>query len=501
MSSVLKLKNEARRFEQQEDWDGAIQLYLRVLRTAEETGSDVELPLYNRVGDLYLKLGRAPDAVTYYERAADRYAEAGFYSNALALCNKALRHAPHQLELMRKLGRFSALQGFVTDARRWFLTYAERMFSQGSTDDALGALEDFANLSDDPEIRELLAGHLHAHGRREQALTEFRRALGMRLAVGARTDALRAEVLRLYPHEADLQPAPLARSRGHDDRDDAAMTGRLPGFEATTLPGFDADALPGLDAGALPGFEPDPPIDLDTLDVERTTAAWFDATVSPIEDLPPLPPLDAPSPAGEAVTRESLNGSAPDVTVRSRPDETPNGSGVDGYIDLHSFLEQGTNGSADMRFQVEEAEPTGDEDRDFAGLLVQFRAKLREAVDPDDADSHYDLGLAFKEMGLVDEAIGEFQSVMRAGGQDRLRILEELGHCFLLKGESGVAAKILETAVTMRGVGELELLGVFYYLGLAYEALGRATEARDAYERVLGLDIDFKDVSDRIVRL
>src|SRR5919106_7042666 len=116
MTSVTKLKDEARRHEQQEEWDRAIQLYLKVLRGAEEGETEVELPLYNRVGDLYLRLGKPADAVTYYEQAADRYAEAGLYNNAIALCNKGMRYQPQHIGLLRKLGMFSALQGFYADA-------------------------------------------------------------------------------------------------------------------------------------------------------------------------------------------------------------------------------------------------------------------------------------------------------------------------------------------------------------------------------------------------
>jgi hypothetical protein len=45
------------------------------------------------------------------------------------------------------------------------------------------------------------------------------------------------------------------------------------------------------------------------------------------------------------------------------------------------------------------------------------------------------------------------------------------------------------------------MIGVYYHLGRAFEELGQSNEARDAYERVLGLDIGFKDVTDRVSRL
>src|SRR4051812_2107081 len=184
MKSVTKLKDDARKHEQKEEWDKAIQAYLLVLKTGEEGEGELDLPLYNRVGDLYLRLSKPNDAVRYYVQAADRYAEAGLFNNAIALCNKAMRYVPQQLDLLRKLGQFSASQGFLTDARRYFLEYAEKKFAGGEVDEALTALEEFADASGDAEVREMLARRLHAHGRTDEAVSELRKAYAARIASG-----------------------------------------------------------------------------------------------------------------------------------------------------------------------------------------------------------------------------------------------------------------------------------------------------------------------------
>ena len=141
MKAISKLKDKAREFEQKENWERAIASYQEALQLGESQGGEVELSLYNRVGDLYLRLGKAADAVEQYEQAADRYADAGLYNNAIALCNKALRHMPQRAELLRRLGRFCAVQGFQVDARRWFLEYAEKQSKAGRIEDALSGLE------------------------------------------------------------------------------------------------------------------------------------------------------------------------------------------------------------------------------------------------------------------------------------------------------------------------------------------------------------------------
>jgi tetratricopeptide (TPR) repeat protein len=515
--AVAKLKEQARTHEQREEWDQAISLYVQVLRGADEEEQVGELPLYNRVGDLYLRTGRGNEAVKFYEQAADHYASAGLFNNAIALCNKALRYAPHRVDLLRKLGRFSASQGFLTDARRWFLEYAERAFHKGEVDDAFAALDDFADISDDPEIRELLARKLYAHGRMQDALTEYRRAFSMRLRDGASAEAesLKKEILQRYPELHDVAPidahrhthgptaealpeigeqapAPPAGLPGLDDKPAA-----IAGFERTSLSEGEsaetAEPLPSLEerpAGAPRGGTA-PPSGL-----ERTALAEAEAG-TPVA---PLPGLDE---ADQGISPEELAAMASPRSSRGAPPRTtdaPESEPVADYVDLSDLLGVGQEEEKVTRFFVQETDPTGDEDRDFAELLAQFKQKISENVAHDDIGSHYDLGLAFKEMGLLDEAISEFQIALRSGA-DRLKIFEELGQCFLLKRQFNIAVKVLSRALQFEPDDEIELIGVYYHLGRAYEELAQREKALDAYERVVGLDINFKDVADRMARL
>ena len=255
MKSISKLKDEARRYEQREEWEKAIQAYLQVLRTADEGETEVELPLYNRVGDLCVRLGKPQEAVRHYEQAADRYADAGLYNNAIALCNKALRYNPDRLELVRKLGQFSASQGFITDARRYFLDYAERQFKAGKVSDALNALEDFANVSDDADIREMLGRQLHTHGRINDAVVELQRARALRLRDGQTEEAaaLRDEILSIDPQaEVAADAAAPAPGSRHDSVELPGLVEIEPTFPESVTPS-DAGTVEGLEAGALPG--------------------------------------------------------------------------------------------------------------------------------------------------------------------------------------------------------------------------------------------------------
>jgi hypothetical protein len=265
MKSLIKLKDDARKHEQREEWDKAIHAYLQVLQIGEEGESELDLPLYNRVGDLYLRLSRPNDAVKYYVQAADRYAEAGLFNNAIALCNKALRYVPQQLDLLRKLGQFSASQGFLTDARRYFLEFAEKKFAAGQVNDALTALEEFAEASDDPEIRVMLARQLHSRSRTAEAVDELKKAYAVHTRNGAAAEAtaVQAEIESIAPgamSEASTveatpyqaAPGPVVDT-GDDGVDEYAFS-----IDSSPVsePPADADVgLVDIAAGSLEGFE------------------------------------------------------------------------------------------------------------------------------------------------------------------------------------------------------------------------------------------------------
>jgi tetratricopeptide (TPR) repeat protein len=152
------------------------------------------------------------------------------------------------------------------------------------------------------------------------------------------------------------------------------------------------------------------------------------------------------------------------------------------------------------RMIVEEQEPTGDEEADFADMLKKFKQGIAENVAQEDYQSHYDLGVAFKEMGLVDEAIAEFQKALKAPS-NRLPTYEAIGQCFIEKEQFAIASTVLGRALSEGGYGDEELIGVLYLLGRAAEALKRNEEALSYYQRIFVVDIEFRDVADRVKQL
>ena len=201
----------------------------------------------------------------------------------------------------------------------------------------------------------------------------------------------------------------------------------------------------------------------------------------------------APGHAGAAA---ALGAAGPAETGRSR-DPAPAG----GFVDLGSMI-FGDDGEGERttRFQVAYEEPSGDEEADFAKMLDQFKAKVAENFDASDVKAHHDLGTAYKEMGLLDEAVSEFQQALRASGT-HLPTYELLGQTFMDRGEHAAAVRVLERALKIPSDVEDELIGIYYYLGRAHEELGQTSEAVGFYDRVFALDINFADVTARLREL
>jgi tetratricopeptide (TPR) repeat protein len=169
------------------------------------------------------------------------------------------------------------------------------------------------------------------------------------------------------------------------------------------------------------------------------------------------------------------------------------------FVNLGDWLRD-NEGPRSTRMVVAEQEPTGDEQADFADMLRKFKQGVERNVDDADHEAHYDLGVAYKEMGLLDEAIAEFQKALR-GTDNRVRAYEALGQCFLEKSQFSVAATVLQRALTEAGGTDEQLVGVLYLLGYTCEALQRWSDALAYYQRVFAIDIEFRDVTERIAAL
>jgi tetratricopeptide (TPR) repeat protein len=173
--------------------------------------------------------------------------------------------------------------------------------------------------------------------------------------------------------------------------------------------------------------------------------------------------------------------------------------GGESFVDLGEMVLEEAR-PKDARIRIQRTQPTGDESQDFAEILEHFKQGIEETIEVEDFQSHYDLGVAFKEMGLLDEAIAEFQKALRAP-EGRLRTSEALGVSFFEKDQFPIAEAILKRAVDSLAGPDGEKIGLLYWLGRSREEQGKRPEALLSYQRAMTVDVGFRDVSERIAQL
>jgi tetratricopeptide (TPR) repeat protein len=155
------------------------------------------------------------------------------------------------------------------------------------------------------------------------------------------------------------------------------------------------------------------------------------------------------------------------------------------------------------------ASPFGDE----AGVdLAEMFGELKHDLEADvasadeDPETHYNLGIAFREMGLLDEAIGELQKACQSfdHGKPFPQIMQAytwLAQCFLEKGVPEAAVRWYDKALNVPGLDGETRVALHYELASAYETAGDKPSALHHFMDVYGSNIDYRDVAERIKAL
>jgi tetratricopeptide (TPR) repeat protein len=133
---------------------------------------------------------------------------------------------------------------------------------------------------------------------------------------------------------------------------------------------------------------------------------------------------------------------------------------------------------------------------DFASMLAEFQRGVETQLSGD-SQAHYDLAMAYREMGLAEQAIESF----RLAAQDdvfRQRSLEMIGRCMLEEGRFEEAAGELTQALAFAALEPEVAIGVRFQLGIALEAAGRPQEALAEFEHVFEVQANYPDVAIKI---
>jgi tetratricopeptide (TPR) repeat protein len=168
------------------------------------------------------------------------------------------------------------------------------------------------------------------------------------------------------------------------------------------------------------------------------------------------------------------------------------------FFNLAEELEKELGEEAVVEEATEISAPQGEVS--LEEIFREFKKGVEQQLSAEDYETHYNLGIAYKEMGLVDEAIGEFQLASKDPGR-AVECCSMLGHCFLEKGMPQLAINWFRKGLETPEIGEFATAGMLYDLARVYQDTGDMDSAYKTFQEVYGLNANYRDVVQRVKEL
>ncbi len=142
---------------------------------------------------------------------------------------------------------------------------------------------------------------------------------------------------------------------------------------------------------------------------------------------------------------------------------------------------------------------------DLGSIFKDFVNEF-ETIDKPDYETHYNLGLAYKDMELFDDAIEQFQLAFKAssptsGDGNYFNCCNMLGYCFLRNNMARPSAVWYKRGLEAPARSEEEYQAMRFDLAEAYEHLGEFDRSLEYLQEVYALDINYRDVGTKIREL
>jgi tetratricopeptide (TPR) repeat protein len=232
-----------------------------------------------------------------------------------------------------------------------------------------------------------------------------------------------------------------------------------------------------------------------------------EATVPAAEETP------APEVLVQPVEEEAPAEAAQEYELELAPATPQKGTTESFLSELASEVDELELGPAPPKAVAQQAEskvapPSEETVGQLKEVFDEFRSELGQMGDDEgeDPETHYNLGIAYREMGLLEEAIGEFQKVAKAVESGKpfryaMQCCTLLALSFMDKGQPTVAVMWYERALKSPDLDPESVMALRYDLGVAQETAGNPDAALQCFTQVYAMNIDYRDVAERIATL
>ncbi|KPK72319.1 hypothetical protein AMJ87_05150 [candidate division WOR_3 bacterium SM23_60] len=562
---------------------GDIKKAVAELESAIEEFS-AEGSLYNKLGDLYLKINRKNRALKIYEKGARVFKDETYFPNAIALCKKILRLDKERAQVYELLGHLHKELDQRGEAANYFLEYAERKMKENDMDTVLETYNIIKELvPNNPKILETISAIYEKVGKKEEGEELRKEAKEIESKQGKLRETIEqkstpevapeeskegeevthteevpeapvveppvAEAPSGPPEEAkpevvtEGQPQDVqeAAKHGHPGATEETAGEPAPAPEPTDETSVEDRVSPEVEErieeteddivtkeftseASAELSEIDKTIELgelylnlgsedEAVDCFRSAAneVWekrdYDKALMLNKKIAELRPFDLRSrqhlveiaeiiddkelhiqamlDLAESLRRRERKSEAQDLYKKVLRLDSENSIAKEmlavseppkDFIDLGEVL----------RTTLDE-EKRPEELQTIEGLVSQFRREVFESIGESDFRSRYDLGVAYKGMGLYQEAIEEFE--IAAKDPDlKLKAMEMLGSCFMERGRMDDAMRVLYDGLHVTNRPRLEYFGLHFLLGQCYEQRKNIKQALQHYVDAYQID-------------
>jgi len=493
LSKASQIRQKAQEFLSKGQTDKAIQEYRRLISIESKNPN-----LYNELGDIYLRAADKAQAVQNFEKAAVIYEKVALYNNAVAVCKKILRVEPEKVETVFKLAELRAKQKLEGEAVTYFAQYIELLFAnpQGLLQSSQKGIDRIIELMGTNESILAKAAEVYEQlGLKLKTAELYAKLSSIASEMGDANRQARYQrkvdelTSVLAPEELEEMNKAIAGYKGARETAVSDTEEAPPEPTVAQREGAEAQArAEGAHAadGASPGGDGTAPNAFGVHPAEEEVESEVDATVNEAVD-------EEEMVAAMSRGHEVCSAAASTVErVKGTGDETPQpaqesvATKAPPVRPNRASMSEQASGPSIARKSAEQG--------------VDLVEEITSDVEKDDLRSHYDLGMAYLEMGLYTEAIKDFQIASRSD-QFQLSSMEMIGYCFLKHDQPRLAVKQLLHALEIAKASGAESLGIHYNLGLAYEMLGELAPAREHFEEVYIVDMTFRDIADKMKKL
>ena len=450
VSKITDLRRKATEAGRARKWDEAIRLYERI---CDLEGSNAGYR--NELGDIYAKMGDMPQAIVHFEKAVGLYNAVGLNNNAVAVLKKILRYEPNHMESLWKLGETRRKQGLSAEAGTYYL-----QFLDCSTEVTEPLRERFLDRC--AILLEALPGDLDILGRLDQLYEEWSMP-----AERARIFICKALVAR-EAGEEDIVQSYVERAQSMVENLDA-----IPEYQKLFTANSELEP-----EGAAEMTEEEEAIeeaDEKVIEIEVEEDPGFDSGEFSLD-------LDFDVPEESGTAAPLVTDSKGDTPASSADEDDITGEGVNLLEEILADDE------VDLAFSEQSQVDTIQQD---------LQGQMGSEVDDHDHQGHYELGLVYMDMGMIEQALPSF-SKAADGEETRLKALEMKGSCLRKLGRLDEALQAYQEGLSTLGRRPLDYLGLIYEMGACLESMGRIEESLEYFQRVAAIDENFLDVQERL---